>query len=83
MRTKIKYLVVAALMYAVQSCESKNVSVESTDVVVNGREINTYIIDSCEYIGEIRDYNTDILTHKGNCKFCEERREVSKGLTNQ
>ena len=31
---------------------------------------HTVVIDSCEYIEGI---NT--LTHKGNCKFCEERKK--------
>ena len=34
------------------------------------------IIDSCEYIevdSGIGDYYRYTLTHKGNCKFCEER----------
>jgi hypothetical protein len=34
------------------------------------REIRLYVIDSCEYIGYINCFNSDLLTHKGNCKFC-------------
>lgn len=37
---------------------------------------NSYIvvIDSCEYIKEHTYYN-DIYVHKGNCKYCEQRRK--------
>ncbi len=36
-------------------------------------DINLYVIDSCEYIGYINNWNADILTHKGNCKYCIKR----------
>ena len=32
-----------------------------------------YVIDSCEYIGTVRGFQNDWLTHKGNCKFCTTR----------
>ena len=35
----------------------------------------TYIIDSCEYVGYAAGANWDYLAHKGNCKFCKERRQ--------
>ena len=35
----------------------------------------TYILDSCEYIGYLGFGNADVLTHKGNCRFCQERRQ--------
>jgi len=44
-----------------------------------GHEVHVIVIDSCEYLvisGGVRES----LTHKGNCKFCEERRrnEINK-----
>lgn len=39
------------------------------------KKIRLYEIDSCEYVGYIDDYYTDFLTHKGNCKFCEQRKK--------
>ena len=33
-----------------------------------------YIIDSCEYINR-GVYGGNVLIHKGNCKFCAERRK--------
>ena len=32
-------------------------------------------IDSCEYVGTSSSYNRDLFSHKGNCKFCAERRK--------
>jgi hypothetical protein len=53
--------------------ENKNVTVEQTTTTINGREMKIYTIDSCEYIGTIYGSNADVLSHKGNCKFCAER----------
>lgn len=65
------------------SCESKNVIVNSSNAdnipMINGKMINTYIIDSCEYIGSIYGGDSDILVHKGNCKFCIERKKKQDG----
>lgn len=36
----------------------------------------TYIIDSCEYIGYIGYGSGDIIAHKGNCRFCADRRKL-------
>ena len=35
----------------------------------------TYTVDSCEYVGYVRGSRSDYLTHKGNCRFCKERRQ--------
>jgi len=40
--------------------------------------IRLYVIDSCEYIGNIDESSHDFLTHKGNCKFCIERRKTGE-----
>lgn len=34
-------------------CETKNVTVEETITKISGRPISIYVIDSCEYIGNI------------------------------
>lgn len=41
---------------------------------IGDRNIEVYIVDNCEYIGWLKGYHSDFLTHKGNCKFCKERR---------
>lgn len=48
-------------------------------MTITPRKSNVYIyvIDSCEYIGYItgKYSNWQYLTHKGNCKFCHDRRK--------
>ena len=35
----------------------------------------TYTLDSCEYVGYATSSQYDYLAHKGNCRFCKERRQ--------
>ena len=60
------------------SCETKNVSIQKTFTKINGREISIYEIDSCQYIGSVNKEQGDMITHKGNCKFCAERNKKIK-----
>ena len=72
---KIKTLLIAfayvllAVVFLI-SCETKNATIESTSTTINGRDFEIYVIDNCEYIGTIHGSNADVLSHKGNCKFC-------------
>ncbi len=52
----------------------KDSNKEENLIEINRRAIKVYTIDSCEYIGHVVGFKTDILTHKGNCKFCLERK---------
>ena len=58
------------LMFAVAlvSCETKNVTINKTEVEIDGRTIKIYEIDGCEYLGCNVGHENGILTHKGNCK---------------
>lgn len=38
-------------------------------------EMSTYIVDSCEYVGLAIGSRSGVLAHKGNCRFCAERRK--------
>jgi hypothetical protein len=62
-----KLLVILTLTAA--SCEMPDPNAVHSEQL-GGRIINTYLIDGCEYIGELGggDNRNDILTHKGNCK---------------
>lgn len=64
---KFAYVLLASVILC--GCE-KDGEVIST---VNNRDIKTYTIDECEYIGSVVGGNRDFLAHKGNCKFCAER----------
>ena len=65
------YAILVAVIFC--GCETINVTVEETITRINGRHISIYVVDSCEYIGNIYGGHGDWATHKGNCKFCAER----------
>ena len=65
------YVLLVAVIFC--GCETRNVEKYATEYEINGSQLQIYIIDSCEYIGWVYGYNSDKLTHKGNCKFCAER----------
>ena len=72
-RNQLFYALIVALTFF--GCERiKDDAVEGTIITINGRKMEIYIIDSCEYIGYIHGSHADVLTHKGNCKFCAERK---------
>ena len=84
---KIFILLVFAISLIACSLESKpdtNVyhKVERTNdvYIVNGLRLRTVVIDSCEYLIGSRykpsvGYGYGYLSHKGNCKYCAERRK--------
>lgn len=55
--------------------ETKNACVKDSEIaVINDTPIYEYIIDSCEYMGNLDlSRGKSILVHKGNCKFCKNR----------
>jgi hypothetical protein len=66
---KIILLALTALMMV--GCFNK----KNPDGTYTTKEQRTYIIDSCEYIGYLGFGNSDVLAHKGSCRFCKERRQ--------
>ncbi len=44
------------------------------DIGEGANPLKIYVIDSCEYIAKLTGYNSDVITHKGNCKFCAKRK---------
>lgn len=46
---------------------------KSIATTIEGINFEIYVIDSCEYIGNISGTSGDMITHKGNCKFCLNR----------
>ena len=71
---KLILLALTAVMMA--GCDTR----VKTDITQSPTfEYRTYIIDSCEYIGRLVydfDYaERNFLAHKGNCRFCKERRQ--------
>ena len=80
-----KFLVLLSFFFVIISCGKQpdtNVYHETertSDVyIVNGLRLRTVVIDSCEYLigRELSgDYGFGYLSHKGNCKYCAERRK--------
>lgn len=59
--------------FSIQKCQDDNADYQTT----GGNGYNTEIIDSCEYLVRHEGY-AGYMAHKGNCKFCEERRKKEK-----
>lgn len=81
----MKKIFILSILFAMISCNEQpdtNIyhEVKRTNDVynVNGVQLRTVIIDSCEYLMG-RDGNGytgyGYLSHKGNCKYCAERRK--------
>ena len=66
---KIILLALTAIMMT--GCDKKNPDGTYTSLY----EKRIYVIDSCEYIGVLDCGNANYLAHKGNCRFCKERRQ--------
>ncbi len=64
---KFAYVILASIILF--GCEKDGKIMSS----LNDKDIKIYVIDNCEYIGDVRGGSRDFLTHKGNCKFCAER----------
>jgi hypothetical protein len=74
----LKLCILAGILTIASACQHGNVISDSEEQI----EYDVLVIDSCEYIlvqsvtyGEL--YVT-CVTHKGNCKFCKERRNNEK-----
>lgn len=73
MRSLKIYYLILALMALLMSC-GISPRTEKDSVI----EYEVIEIDSCEYVlitSRLRDWrNSSSIAHKGNCKYCEERR---------
>ena len=81
MRTKFKDLLKSALSIAVVMCCFSCQQIRNDDAKkalfenaknVNGYEISVIEYDSCEYLVSGMGYS-QMMTHKGNCKYCAKR----------
>jgi len=68
---KFAYVILASIILL--GCEKDGEVVSS----LNDKDIKIYVIDNCEYVGDVRGGSRDFLTHKGNCKFCAERAKIN------
>lgn len=65
-----KFILLALTALMVVGCD-----VKQSDGTYKPYSYRTYIIDSCEYVGCAMSSQYDYLAHKGNCRFCKERRQ--------
>jgi hypothetical protein len=63
-----KIIILALIALIMVGCDYNSNS--NIDTKTEGVIYGTIIIDSCEYIRGM-----DKLAHKGNCRFCKERRQ--------
>lgn len=73
-----------ALLVAVIFCGCEELKTAPITTPLEKGKYATIVIDSCEYLQyyvemkygnayTTHDYQTKMITHKGNCKFCAER----------
>ena len=65
----MKKIILLALTALMMGCSNQNDIAES----VEEGDFSTIEYDSCEYL--LRVSNLGYLAHKGNCRFCKERRQ--------
>jgi len=73
------YTILTIILIIVISCQTP----KEESVIITQKKYNIKVIDSCEYIEcdyGIFDQRVYSLTHKGNCKFCLERK-IKQSLT--
>lgn len=67
-----KFILLALTTLMIVGCDKR---MQDGTYRTNSSSYRTYIIDSCEYFGVLYLGNGNFLSHKGNCKFCKERRQ--------
>ena len=67
---KIKKIILLALTILMMGCYNQNDVAKS----VEEGDFGVCMYDSCEYLIRI-SYSKGYLAHKGNCRFCKERRQ--------
>ena len=67
----MKKLILLALTFVICGCDEKEPQILKDNIVnIHGWDCKVIEIDSCEYI-----QGGYMLSHKGNCKYCAERRK--------
>ena len=66
-----KLILLALIAIVMAGCDHKN----PDGTYTTDYSVRVYILDSCEYYGVLDMGNANYLSHKGNCRFCKERRK--------
>jgi hypothetical protein len=74
----IKYILIS-IAFILFGCEKVNTNRKNSGFVISQyiNPLQLVEIDSCEYFFGEWGY-ASVLTHKGNCKFCEQRKPKLK-----
>ena len=67
-----KVLLILIISISFVSCADFPRSIEAD--IEYDKKSYIVVLDSCEYLKE-HTYGNDIYVHKGNCKYCEQRRK--------
>ena len=75
MKTILNIILSVILIVGLSSCAKPNLNEEPTDYIIDelGNTFKIIEIDGCEYI-YFKGGDKLGIAHKGNCKFCKERR---------
>lgn len=75
MERRLFLILLSFVALIIVGCEDTPISHTNTPINYTTSDgIIVVVIDSCEYIRQ-HTYMYDIHTHKGNCKYCKERRQ--------
>ena len=85
MKSFTRFFMVVGLLGLMMSCDSRTKEETRQDSIREARYhgFKAIVIDSCEYLIKTVEYDrgtrwatmAGYFGHKGNCKFCEERRK--------
>lgn len=68
------YILSLFTLIILSACETKNVDVQSTNIIYCGNDFKIVTMDSCEWISYGLSYGYRAYSHRGRCKFCKARR---------
>lgn len=72
----MRKIIVAIALASIMSCDDGK-ELYNKDIYVPVPKLTTVVYDSCEYVVGVHS-ESGVMTHKGNCRFCKERKENEK-----
>ena len=75
MMTRVQYLLTLCMAAIFYGCDMPRYKSPDQNKTSSYGYFYTYKYDSCEYVGSSLSNKNAIFAHKGNCKFCAERRK--------
>ena len=72
---KLVFTMIFFMLLVVIGCEINRVQPSQTKPAKDGTQIEVIEFDGCEYLQFKTSDGYFVSTHKGNCKYCEQRRK--------